>query len=99
MESRSQYRVVPVGTPFAVALAATGCLALCSCGTQDGPAQCASPGYELCNGIDDDCDGRTDNDVMTAQTEICNGIDDDCNGRTDDGIVPTAEVCNGLDDD
>ena len=69
------------------------------------------PTDELCNGIDDDCDGDIDDDPA--------GIDEDCEtdlagvcgaGRTactDDTLVcePTVapdlrgEVCNGLDDD
>ena len=91
---------LPLGAVVPRALAVVGLsLVLASCGPPDGPAHCATPGYELCNGIDDDCDGRTDNDVMTSQAEVCNGLDDDCNGRTDDGIVPTVEVCNRIDDD
>ena len=53
---------------------------------------------EICNGIDDDCDGSadegfdTDNDGYTT----CNG---DCNDTTA-SIYPAAiEICNGMDDD
>ena len=38
---------------------------------------------EVCNYIDDDCDGLVDDDPqITAET--CNGVDDDCNGLVDD---------------
>ena len=47
---------------------------------------------EVCNGRDDDCDGRTDERVLNAcgecgpdPRETCNGRDDDCDGRTDEG--------------
>ncbi len=70
---------------------------------------------EVCNGIDDNCDGETDEGVSNAcggcgpvgsETE-CNGLDDDCDGETDEGLLnacgacgPLAdEVCNGIDDD
>ena len=34
-------------------------------------------GQEICNGIDDNCDGLID-------PEVCNGLDDDCDGLIDD---------------
>jgi len=73
---------------------------------------CCAP--EVCNGLDDDCDGVVDNGVTNAcgscgpvPTEVCNGADDDCDGAIDEGTtnacggcgsVPV-EVCNAVDDD
>ena len=51
---------------------------------------------EVCDGVDNDCDGETDEGIN--QAEVCNGVDDDCDGETDEGIV-TDELCNGIDDD
>ncbi|HEX6244724.1 MAG TPA: MopE-related protein, partial [Polyangiales bacterium] len=62
-----------------------------------------------CNGVDDDCNGQVDEDVIKL-AEVCNGIDDNCDQRVDEGLacsgapapgcVPRGpELCNGLDDD
>src|SRR5690606_32296979 len=45
--------------------------------------QCASS-TEVCNGRDDDCDGRVDEN---ARAEVCNGADDDCDGTADEDEV------------
>src|SRR4030095_5791838 len=37
---------------------------------------------EGCNGIDDDCDGSTD-EGLAGSTEWCNGDDDNCDGQID----------------
>ena len=68
------------------------------------------PVAEICgNGVDDDCDGVTDNGCKPGcvpSPEICDGIDNDCNGATDEGVrngcggcePVTAEICgDGLD--
>ncbi len=62
------------------------------------------PSTELCNGLDDDCDGATDEDLGTqscgqgtcARTvQAClNGAAQSCTPGT-----PGTETCNGLDDD
>ena len=77
------------------------------CSVQNG-------GAEVCNGVDDDCDARTDEGLLNAcgqcgplPAEVCNFADDDCDARTDEGTLnrcggcgpEPAEVCNGVDDD
>jgi Putative metal-binding motif len=66
---------------------------------------------EICDGIDNNCDGQTDEGTLRCgsplhcpQTEVCDGVDNDCDGFADEDnvcgtCVPTAEVCNGCDDD
>ncbi len=89
-----------VGTCFGVetcdpAVGWTGCTA-------------ATPADEVCNGVDDDCDGFVDEDLPTggpcqvdndfgtcAGTLVCGGAA----GMVCDAATPAAETCNGLDDD
>jgi hypothetical protein len=55
----------------------------------------ALPQTEACNGLDDDCDGLTDEGFpqfcgCLPQAEVCNGADDDCDDLTDEDFTPTA---------
>ena len=67
-----------------------------------------------CDGLDNDCDGSTDEGVTNAcgtcgaaPTEVCDGADNDCDGSTDEGVTNACgrcgpvpdELCNGRDDD
>jgi CSLREA domain-containing protein len=64
----------------------------------DGVATTNPNATELCNGVDDDCDGLTDEgfDVDGDGVTSCAGDCDD----TDAAVNPSAtEVCNGVDDD
>jgi len=65
-----------------------------------GPCSAPTPEPEVCNGLDDDCDGVTDNfseQCMTAcgfGTRTCvDGQWGPCSSE------PKEEICNGLDDD
>ena len=56
------------------------------CNAPAGPA----PGTEVCNNLDDDCDGKTDEGLTgctcVPQGEQCNNVDDDCDLLIDEGI-------------
>ena len=59
----------------------------CTAGTFGTCSGAVTPGTEIpCNGLDDDCDGLTDE---VSGTEQCNGVDDDCDSRVDEGVAVT----------
>lgn len=55
----------------------------CAKNPNRGGVCCKPTGLEVCDKVDNDCDGFLDN---TGKQETCNGEDDDCNGRVDDGF-------------
>ncbi|HEY3359609.1 MAG TPA: MopE-related protein [Polyangia bacterium] len=71
-----------------------------------GACSAATPGAEVCNGIDDDCNGPIDDGLLPREcsrtnaagtchgTETCQGAE----GWICDAKEPKAEICNYLDD-
>ena len=79
--------VFGVGEPCTAGIGGCGRTGTIRC--VDGVGSCdASPGMpmaEVCNDIDDDCDGAVDE--QPPRDEICNGGDDDCDGAIDEDFA------------
>jgi len=100
------YDCLPDGTCTSAPVAdRTPCLAGACCA-----GACVGPGPEPCNGVDDDCDGATDEDsdcavgAIVACTTTCGSTGSGacslaCTLPAPEGCTPPAESCNGVDDD
>ncbi|MEO8699702.1 MAG: MopE-related protein [Kofleriaceae bacterium] len=62
----------------------------------------ANGSTEICNNLDDDCDGKVDEGLAgcscSPQGEQCNNADEDCDGRIDEGITRPCGTgtCQGI---
>ncbi len=70
--------------------------------TQDGTTcQITIPGLaptnEVCNGLDDNCNGLVDENgicqTCVPSVEVCNGVDDNCDGIIDNNPVDANQPC------
>lgn len=51
---------------------------------------CIASGAEVCDGRDNDCNGKIDDGIRSP--EVCDNKDNDCNGKVDDRLPP--QSCN-----
>jgi putative metal-binding protein len=103
------------GNPGGGGACPTGLLGVCGAGAYQcsgGMLACAQvnqPSAEVCNGLDDDCDGATDEGdpggggaCNTGQLGLCAPGSFHCQGGILGcfaNVTPAPEICNGLDDD
>ncbi len=64
----------------------------------------ATPMPELCNGLDDNCNGAIDEGivctpgcVVTSPIDLCNGLDDDCDGQFEEDDPDIGDSCGTTD--
>jgi hypothetical protein len=93
---------VPISTTCGIgACGATGKL-ICSAGTEVNTCTPGSPQTEVCDGVDNDCDGAIDENLGTTTCGVgaCQRTVDNCiNGivQTCTPGSPSSEVCDGID--
>ncbi len=89
---------LPIGAPCAVGQGACRAMGTWACAA-DGTVECQAaeggPQVEICNQLDDDCDGEIDEDHDGDGVAACA----DCRPDDDQAFPGATERCNGLDDD
>ncbi|MBI5478362.1 MAG: hypothetical protein HY906_05865, partial [Deltaproteobacteria bacterium] len=68
----------------------------CGTGDPNGGGTCLDPNSgsspEVCDGLDNDCDGMVDDGILCG-IEVCNGFDDDGDGQTDEHPCGDWKTC------
>jgi uncharacterized protein YegL len=61
--------------------------------------QCTPTGEEVCDYVDNDCDGEVDEGCQACSPEICDDKDNDCDGLVDEGCGKCRDVGDRCDQD